>query len=366
MTGPGHHDGKRKGRGALSNRSGRFEALTDEGFDDGWPREIEERSSPATRLLPDHTRSIVASNESPDVPFDISINPYRGCEHGCIYCFARPSHAYLGMSPGLDFETRIFSKTDAPQLLRRYLSRPSYRCRILALGANTDAYQPVEARARVTRSILEVLGEFSHPVALLTKSALVTRDVDILSSMASRRLAQVSVSLTTLDPELARVMEPRASTPARRLQTIRELSSRGIPVAVLTAPMIPGLNDWELERLLEAAAGAGATTASWVLLRLPLEIGELFTEWLREHFPDRAERVLGLIRQTRGGDLYRSEFGSRMRGSGPYAEILQQRFDVATRRLGLDERAYRLDTSAFRVPPAAPGEASPQLGLFGG
>jgi DNA repair photolyase len=354
-----------KGRGAVSNRSGRFESASLESFDDGWPAETEERASPSTLVHPDSTRSIVAHNESPDVPFHSSINPYRGCEHGCIYCFARPSHAYLGLSPGLDFETRIFAKHEAPELLRRHLSRPSYRPEVIALGANTDCYQPVEAKLGITRGVLEVLAEFANPVAILTKSALVVRDIDILSAMASKRLAQVSVSVTSLDPELARVMEPRASTPARRLQAIRELSSAGVAVAVLAAPMIPGLNDHELERILEAAAEAGASTASYVLLRLPLEIGDLFTEWLHEHFPDRASKVLELVRQTRGGKLYRSEFGVRMRGTGAYAELLEQRFDVASRRLGLDERAYRLDTSLFRVP-AIPDPNGGQLRLFGG
>jgi DNA repair photolyase len=351
-----------KGRGAVSNRAGRFESMSAEDFDDGWTTETEERASPATRVHPDRTRSIVAHNDSPDVPFNSSINPYRGCEHGCIYCFARPSHAYLGMSPGLDFETRIFAKHDAPDLLRRHLSRPSYRPEVIALGANTDCYQPIEAKLGITRGVLEVLAEFANPVAILTKSALVMRDVDLLAGMAADRLAQVSISLTTLDADLARVMEPRASTPARRLQAMRELSKAGVSVAVLAAPMIPGLNDHELERILEAAAEAGAGTASYVLLRLPLEIGELFTEWLQEHYPDRAAKVLELVRQTRGGKLYRSEFGLRMRGAGPYAEMLEQRFDVAKKRLGLDERAYRLDTSRFRVPAAADG----QLRLFGG
>jgi DNA repair photolyase len=352
-----------KGRGAVSNPTGRFEAHRRERFDDGWTERLEEQPSPATHVSPDRTRSVVATNDSPDVPFNSSINPYRGCEHGCIYCFARPSHAYLGLSPGLDFETRLFAKHDAPQLLRRHLSRPSYKPEVIALGANTDAYQPIEAKLGITRAVLEVLEEFSNPAALLTKSALIVRDADILARMAARRLAQVSISLTTLDPALARVMEPRASTPERRLEAMRRLAQAGVPVAVLAAPMIPGLNDWELERVLEAAKDAGACTASYVLVRLPLEIGQLFTEWLLEHFPDRASHVLNLIRQTRGGDLYRSEFGVRMRGTGAYAEILEQRFDVATRRLGLDERAFRLDTSQFRVPEQ-PDPASAQLGLF--
>jgi DNA repair photolyase len=353
-----------KGRGAVSNRVGRFESVSREGFDGGWPAETDTRSPPPTRVHPDRTRSIVATNDSPDVGFDSSINPYRGCEHGCIYCFARPSHAYLGMSPGLDFETRIFAKHDAPELLRRHLSGRSYRPTVIALGANTDCYQPVEAKLGITRGVLEVLAEFRNPVAILTKSGLVVRDIDILTQMAGDRLAQVSVSLTTLDPDLARVMEPRASTPARRLQAMRELAKAGVAVSVLAAPMIPGINDHELERILEAAGEAGATSASYVLLRLPLEIGELFTEWLHEHFPDRAAKVLELVRQTRGGKLYRSEFGVRMRGAGAYAEMLEQRFDVAQRRLGLDERAYELDTSLFRVP-AGP-DVTGQLRLFGG
>ena len=353
---------KRNGgvRGAVTNRTGRFESISMESFDDGWDRSEEETSDPRTKIFADSARTIIASNDSPDVPFEISLNPYRGCEHGCIYCFARPSHAYLGLSPGLDFETKIYAKHDAADLLRRQLSAKKYRPRVLVLGANTDCYQPVEGRLRITRSVLEVLAEFRHPVSILTKSALVLRDLDILAPMAADHLAQVCVSVTSLDPEVARVMEPRASIPARRLEAIRRLSERGVPVAVLAAPMIPGLNDWEMDRILEAAREAGAVSASYVLLRLPLEIADLFTEWLEQHFPARKKRVLDLMRQTREGKLYQSEFGTRMHGTGPYADLLERRFDAACQRLGFTGRGFALETSLFRVPEAPRA----QLGLF--
>ncbi|HYC54754.1 MAG TPA: PA0069 family radical SAM protein [Candidatus Binatia bacterium] len=349
-----------KGRGAVTNRSGRFESIAVEDFDDGWGRDNEERSSPRTIVFEDRARTIINSNDSPDVPFDRSVNPYRGCEHGCIYCFARPSHTYLGLSAGLDFETKIYAKHDAAALLRAQLSARRYQPRVIVVGANTDPYQPVEARLGLTRSVLQVLSEFSHPVAMITKSSLVLRDLDVLAPMAERRLAQVSVSVTTLDPELARVMEPRASAPSRRIEAIRRLSQAGIPVAALAAPMIPGLNDWEMDRILEAAREAGAVTAGYVLLRLPLEIADLFTEWLYAHFPARARRVLDLMRQSHDGKLYRSEFGTRMHGSGPYADMLEKRFDAAAARLGFSERGFKLDTSQFKVPRAQQA----QLGLF--
>jgi DNA repair photolyase len=304
----------------------------------------------ATTLTAEPSRSALTRNDSPDVPFDRSLNPYRGCEHGCIYCFARPSHAWLGMSPGLDFETRLLYRPEAPERLRAELARKGYRCQPVALGSNTDPYQPVERRTRLTRALLEVLLEHRHPLSVVTKSDLVLEDLDLLRPLAERRLAVVMLSLTTLDPELARRMEPRAPTPERRLRAMRELAAAGVPVGVLTSPIVPGLNDDELERLLEAAAGAGATWAGWVLLRLPGEVAGLFEEWLRTEYPERAERVLNRVRETRGGALYRSGFGERMRGRGPLAELLRQRFAVACRRRGLSRRAPDLDTGAFRVP----------------
>ena len=351
-----------KGRGAVSNRSGRFEAAARVAVDDGWGSPADPDLPPLrTTLGVDSARSVIARNDSPDIPFDQSVNPYRGCEHGCVYCFARPSHAYLGLSPGLDFETRLFHKPEAPALLERELRAPGYRCQPLALGANTDPYQPIERELRLTRRILEVLSDFNQPVVLITKSALVARDIDLLASMAERRLARVCLSLTTLDPDLARRLEPRAATPARRIETLRRLSEAGIPTAVLTSPMIPGLTDHELERILEAAAAAGARAASYILLRLPREIADLFQEWLRAHAPDRAGRVLSLLRQSRGGALYRSEFGTRMRGEGPVADLLARRFKLACARLGLDQRRFDgLDCSRFRPPPR-PGD---QLALL--
>ena len=355
--------GTRRGRGAVTNPVGRFERsriVPLEGGE-GQERTVEEEVGPLrTIVTPEATKSIIARNDSPDVPFDQSINPYRGCEHGCIYCFARPSHAYLGLSPGLDFETRIFSKPRAPQLLRDELRRPGYRCQVLALGANTDPYQPVEKRHRITRQILEVLAEHRHPVSIVTKSELVLRDLDILVPMAACRLASVFVSVTTLDPDLARRMEPRAATPARRVETLRRLSEAGIPVGVLASPMILGLNDHEMEKILEACADAGARSAGYILLRLPLELKDLFVDWLRENEPLRADRVLHLIRETRGGDLYDGAFGRRMRGTGVHADLLRKRFEVARRRFGLNDRPAPHDFTRFRVPPR-PGD---QIALF--
>ncbi|HEX4111656.1 MAG TPA: PA0069 family radical SAM protein [Stellaceae bacterium] len=352
----------RKGRGAGTNESGRFERAQREAFDDGWNtiEELPERLD--TTYTRDHAKTILARNDSPDIPFDRSINPYRGCEHGCIYCFARPSHAYLGLSPGLDFESRIFVKEDAAELLRAELARPSYQCRTIALGANTDPYQPAEKKFQITRRVLEVLRELHHPVSIVTKSALVTRDIDILSEMAARRLASVAISLTTLDRKLARAMEPRAATPQRRLDTMRALSDAGVPVCVLASPMIPALNDSELDAILEAAASHGAQAAGTILLRLPLELGPLVEDWLNRHFPDKAKHVLSLVRQARGGKIYTSEWGQRMTGTGPYADLLQLRFDKACKRLGLNQRraAYALDTTQFRKP-AKQGE---QLSLL--
>lgn len=346
-----------KGRGAVSNLTGRFEANQRESFDDGWHLAGDEDDLPPVKtiLTADASRTILARNDSPDIPFDRSINPYRGCEHGCIYCFARPTHAYLGLSPGQDFETRIFHKPHAATLLEQELRKPGYRPAPIALGANTDPYQPAERHLRITRSVLQVLHDFSHPVGLITKSALITRDIDLLAPLAKRGLVLACLSITTLDRDLARAMEPRASTPARRLQAIRDLTAAGIPTAVLASPMIPGLNDHELEAILQAAAEAGATGANTILLRLPLEIGPLFEEWLATHFPDRRAHVLSLMRQCRDGALYKAEFGQRMRGTGPYAALLRQRFQLATKKLGLRQRGWGLDCSQF-APPARAGD----------
>jgi len=340
------------GRGALSNASSRYDGEKKIRTADGW--DIEDELPPLrTTLTRDATRTVLARNTSPDIPFDRSINPYRGCEHGCIYCFARPTHAYLGLSPGLDFETKILFKPDAARLLTAELASPKYRCDVVAMGTNTDPYQPVERELKVTRQILRVLSDYNNPVGIVTKGHLITRDIDILADMARRNLAEVFVSLTTLDKGLARTMEPRASAPHRRLQAIRALNDAGIPTGVMTAPMIPGLNDHEMEALLEAAAEAGATRAGYTVLRLPLEIKDLFEEWLREHRPDRAERVLSLIRQMRGGALYQSGFGTRMKGEGPIAQLLSARFASAVKRLGLNRIRYRLDVLHFRVPEPA-------------
>jgi DNA repair photolyase len=346
-------DQARKGRGAVSNRPGRFEPGDRPREDDGWTGDPDDEELPplATTVTIDASRSAIAWNESPDVGFDRSVNPYRGCEHGCVYCFARPTHAYLGLSPGLDFETKLFAKPEAPRLLAEELSKPGYKPAVLGLGTNTDPYQPIERRMGITRGLLEVLSAFGHPVTIVTKSALVLRDLDILAGMAERGLANVTLSVTTLDRDLARVMEPRAATPGRRLEAIRKLAEAGVPVGVLAAPMIPALNDAELEAILEAAVEAGATTAGYVLLRLPLEIKDLFAEWLDAHAPGRSSHVLNLLRQTRRGGLYVDKFGERMRGVGPYAELLSRRFQLAVRRLGIERRGTRLRTDLFRVPP---------------
>jgi DNA repair photolyase len=347
----------RKGRGAVGNPTPRFDSESRAAIDDGWqpPSGLAEEEPPplATIVAIDNARSIIARNDSPDIPFEQSINPYRGCEHGCVYCFARPTHAYLGLSPGLDFETRLFAKRAAPELLRQELLKPGYQCKVIALGANTDPYQPIEREHRITRRVLEVLQEFEHPVGVVTKSALVQRDIDILAPMAKQGLASVAVSITTLDRELARRLEPRAPTPSRRLDTIRALSEAGIPVSVLSSPMIPALNDHELDAILEAARAAGAIGAGYILLRLPLELTSLFEEWLETHVPGKAKHVMSLIRQARDGKTYRAEFGTRMKGTGPYAELLRRRFEAACKRLGLNERrrALQLDTSRFRRPP---------------
>ncbi len=342
---------KNRGRGAVSNPTGRYEKYQHVPLDDGWEDYGNDLQTVRTTVQPEQTRTIIAANDSPDVPFDRSINPYKGCEHGCSYCFARLTHAYLGLSPGLDFESRIFSKPDAAKLLENELTRPGYRCEVLALGGNTDPYQPVEKRLRITRRILEVLADYEHPVGIVTKSNLVLRDLDVLGPMAEKRLVHVMISLTTLDRELARNMEPRAPTPERRIQTVSTLVEMGIPVGVLASPMIPGLNDSEMESILKAGASSGASSAGYILIRLPLELKELFSKWLHTHYPTKASRILQLIRDAHGGKLYEPRFGRRMRGSGRYADLLEQRFQVACRRLGLGSRDLPLDTSRFRVPP---------------
>ena len=350
----------RKGRGAASNRSGRYERHSHEAFDDGWGT-IDEAEAPLrTEVRPDASRTVITRNESPDIGFDRSINVYRGCEHGCVYCYARPTHAYLGLSPGQDFESRIFAKHDAPAQLERELARPGYVCRMIAMGTNTDPYQPTERRLGLTQGVLEVLDRYDHPVGIVTKSALVTRDADILSRMAKRRLATVSISVTTLDRDIARTMEPRASTPAKRLQAIKDLREAGVPVGVIVAPIVPGLTDHEIESLLEAAREAGADRAGYVVLRLPREVRELFLEWLSVHAPNKAKRVLTLLQGMRAGQLNDPNFGTRMSGSGPYAELIAARFAAATRRLGLERRGPTLDTGLFRPPSRDPA----QLSLF--
>jgi DNA repair photolyase len=355
------HPDSRRGRGAITNRSGRFEPTTrverDDAFD--YAHAAEEPPPLRTSVTIDTTRTIIARNDSPDIPFDQSINPYRGCEHGCIYCFARPTHAFLGLSPGLDFESRLFAKPGAASLLARELWAPGYRCRQIALGTNTDPYQPLERRMSITREVLQVLVAFNHPVGIVTKSALVTRDIDVLSRLAEKRLVHVMLSVTTLDHRLARSMEPRASTPGRRLDAIERLAAAGVPVGVMVAPVIPALNDHEIEDILAAARAAGAGAAAYVLLRLPNEINDLFQEWLREQAPDRAQRILRHIREARGGRLNDPEFGSRMRGAGPYADLIARRFRLATARLGFGTLA-KPRTDLF-APPAAAGD---QLGLW--
>ncbi len=350
----------RKGRGALSNESSRFDSERRIRTTDGWeapppeePNEDDELPPLRTILTRDATRTIIARNNSPDIGFDRSINPYRGCEHGCVYCFARPTHAYLGLSPGLDFETKILFKPEAAALLRAELAAPKYKCAVIAMGTNTDPYQPVERDLKITRQILRVLSDFNHPVGIVTKNHLITRDIDILADMAKRNLAEAFLSVTTLDKDLARVMEPRASAPHKRLAAIKALSEAGIPTGVMSAPMIPGLNDHEMESILDAAVAAGATRAGFVPLRLPLELKEIFEEWLQTHRPNAKDRVLSLIRQMRGGQLYDAEFGSRMRGEGPLALLMSQRFTAAVKRLGLNRVRVRLDTSIFSVPEEA-------------
>ncbi len=349
-----------KGRGAASNPAVRFEATTREEWHDGWYEdEIVEHLSET--VLPDKARSVITTNDSPDVGFDRSINPYRGCSHGCVYCFARPTHAYLGLSPGLDFETKLFYKADAAKILEAELAKPKYVCKPIALGINTDGYQPLEKRLGVTRSILEVLARCRHPVTIVTKSALIVRDLDLLSNLAADALVMVMVSITSLTNDVKRTLEPRAASPQARLRVVQQLARAGIPVGVLVAPVIPALTDHEMEDILAAAKEAGARSAGYVLLRLPHEVKDLFREWLAEHFPDRAKHVMSLINQSRGGKDYDAQFGRRMVGTGPYAELLRTRFELARRKCGFDsaEDRYDLTTHLFR-PPAAD---HPQLTL---
>ncbi|MDE2219274.1 MAG: PA0069 family radical SAM protein [Gammaproteobacteria bacterium] len=339
-----------KGRGATINPAGRFALTSRLAVDDGWYQEATPDSI-ATEVRPEAARSVISRNDSPDIPFAQSINPYRGCEHGCVYCYARPSHAYVDLSPGIDFETRLFYKADAARLLRAELARPAYRPQPIMLGANTDPYQPAEKRLRVTREILEVLWQARHPLTIITKGALVLRDLELLQELARLNLVRVTVSLTTLDPELKRTLEPRAASPQARLKVIAALAGAGVPVGVLTAPLIPAVNDAELESLLEAAAAAGATSAGYVLLRLPHEVKELFRAWLERHLPLRAAHVMSLVQQARGGRDNDPRFGHRMRGAGPWAAMLRARFELARRRLGLDgARAPDLDSSRFCRP----------------
>ena len=348
---------RRRGRGAVSNATGRFEPERRESFDDGW-ESLSDLEPFKTEVREEIVKTIVSYNCSPDLGFTRSINPYRGCEHGCIYCYARPSHAYWGYSAGLDFETKLTVKPNAAEVLEKELSKPGYVPATVVIGANTDAYQPIERERKITRGVLEVLDRFSHPTAIVTKSALVVRDLDILSRMAARGLVKVTLSVTTLDRKLARAMEPRASTPDKRIEAIRRLAQGGVPVAVLTAPLIPALNDHEIERILQAVAAAGASEAGYVLLRLPLEISPLFQEWLQSEFPNRAKRVMALVRATRGGRDYVSRFGERQTGTGAYADQIAARFELALRRYGLNQRHLMLRTDLFRPPGPV------QLSLF--
>jgi DNA repair photolyase len=350
-----------KGRGAVSSQaSGRFERFSKHRVDDGWQRtpeeEAEDEKPLKTELFLDSSRSIIARNNSPDIGFSQSINTYRGCEHGCIYCYARPSHAYLGLSPGLDFESKIFHKPNAAELLRKELSKPSYKPDLIVVGANTDVYQPIERQMKITRSVIEVLGEFGHPFTIITKSALILRDLDILGPLGKRNLARVAVTLGTLNPDLHRAMEPRAPRPDRRLMTMRGLAEAGVPVTIMTAPIIPALNDHEIENLLEAAKENGAKYAGFTVLRLAWELKTLFEEWLRAHFPDRAEHVLSLLRQIYGGKLYDANWDMRGRGAGEYAKMISHRHRLACDRIGLNQESRSLDFSQFHKPRADTGQ----------
>ena len=340
---------RRRGRAAGINPAGRFETQERVAFDDGW-HTLEDMPPFRTEVQVEKPRTVITRNDSPDIPFDRSINPYRGCEHGCIYCFARPTHSYMGLSAGLDFEAKLFAKPDAPRLLERELSKPGYKVKPIAIGTNTDPYQPIEREWRIMRQILEILDKANHPVVIVTKSALILRDIDILKSMAERGLVKVGISVTTLDRKLARTMEPRASTPAKRLEAIKTLSDAGIPVAIMMAPVIPALNDHEIERILDSGKAAGASEASYVLLRLPLEVSPLFRDWLLQNYPDRYRHVMSLVRSMRDGKDYDAEFGKRMKGAGPYAWQISRRFEMATKRLGLMRRSLHLREDLFVSP----------------
>ncbi len=353
---------RRRGRGALSNASGRFEPEAREEADDGWDS-LAGLDAFKTEVTFEAARRIVTTSDSPDISFDQSINPYRGCEHGCVYCYARPTHCYLGLSAGLDFETKLFAKTNAAELLEKELANPRYVPKTIALGANTDPYQPIERTHRITRSILEVLERTNHPLGIVTKSSLIVRDLDILQRMAAKGLVKTALSVTTLDPVLARRMEPRAATPSRRLDAMRRLSEAGVPVAVMTAPIIPALNDHEMEDILAAARAAGASDAGYVLLRLPLELKTLFREWLESAFPDRASRVISVLRSMHGGRDYMAEFGVRHKGTGPYAEQIAARFRLAARRLGLNRERRPARTDLFARP--VPRQREPAQMSFG-
>lgn len=350
---------RRRGRAAGINPSGRFEHYSHHAFDDGW-QSLEELEPFKTEVQVEKPRNIITRNDSPDLSFDRSINPYRGCEHGCIYCFARPTHSYMGLSAGLDFEAKLFAKPDAPQLLMREFSKPGYIPRTIAIGSNTDPYQPIEKKWRIMRGLLEVLEDAQHPVAIITKSALITRDIDILSRMAKKRLVKVALSITTIDAKLSRTMEPRAATPSLRLQTMRDLAQADIPVSAMLGPVIPGINDHEIERILDAAAAAGAEEAGYILLRLPLEVAPLFKEWLLRNYPDKYRHVLSLLRSMRGGKDYDAEWGKRMRGEGPYAWQIGRRFEIAAKKLGLNTHKKRLRHDLFSPRQ----EGGTQLCLF--
>ncbi|MFC3727275.1 PA0069 family radical SAM protein [Neoaquamicrobium sediminum] len=345
---------RRRGRAAGVNPSGRYEPLTRHVFDDGW-NSLEELPPFKTEVQVEKPRNIITRNTSPDISFDRSINPYRGCEHGCVYCFARPTHAFMGLSPGLDFEAKLFAKPDAARLLERELAKPGYEPRTIAIGTNTDPYQPIEKQWRIMREILEVLEAHNHPVGIVTKSALVTRDADILGRMAEKGLAKVALSITTLDRKLARMMEPRAATPPKRLEALRTLADAGVPVSVMIGPVIPALNDQEIERILDSAEAAGAREAGYIILRLPLEVAPIFKDWLLRHYPDRYRHVISLIRSMRGGKDYDAEWGKRMKGAGPYAWQIGRRFEIAAKRLELNVEKRRLRTDLFK-PPAQAGE----------
>ena len=350
-----------RGRGARSNATARYESQVREAFDDGWTPDDAEPAQLATTVSPEKAKVIITRNDSPDVGFSASINPYRGCEHGCIYCYARPAHAYMGLSPGLDFESKLFFKPEAARLLERELSKPTYAPEVIHIGGNTDPYQPQERRLRVTRQVIEVLARFNHPFSVISKSGLILRDLDLIAPMAERNLVRVAISITTLDRRLARSMEPRAATPEKRLDAVRRLSQAGVPTVVMFAPCIPGLNDHELEAVLERSAAAGARAAGYVALRLPLEIADLFQEWLATDHPDRANRVMSLVRQMRGGKTYDSQWGKRMKGEGPIAALMSKRFAMAKKRYGLGDRLPPLDLGQFRIPP----RAGDQIDLFG-